>query len=554
MSHNKVALFGAAATIAMFALQSQAAFAAEAETAAGPTAVTEVIVTAQKRQENIQNVGMSIQAATGDKLTQMGIHDTEGLAKIVPGFQFTPTYYGTNVFTIRGVGFQDTSLAGSPTVSVYLDEMPIPFSSLTNGATLDLQRVEVLKGPQGTLFGNNATGGAINYIANKPTDTFQAGADLSYGTFNDTDISGYVSGPVADGLDVRLALRHDESGAWQKSYGPQPSESQGGKDFTNGRFSVSWKPNDRFKALLTVNGWQDKGWDQNGQLFGIAELSPVAPLAPAIANFPLAPHNDQAADWNNCVNTSPYDPIAGQATTLGVPGNEMVATSLKTGPGDTLSGPLESEGAGSVVQAGGQPTTCVPARKNNTYYDFSLRMDYDLGHDLTLTSLTEYQKFNRTAGIDGSGINIQDYQNYQRGKIESAYQEVRLSGKWWNGKGNWIIGANYENDNSWDSFLQTYNGSSASPTVFINPNFGAAGFGSTVGLNQYPITTGNLIPAATAANCAGAAGTTGAVAGISPGCGTVGPAGFLNTALALGPTKPSDLQLTNTFAVYAHGE
>ena len=335
MSHNKVALFGAAATIAMFALQSQAAFAAEAaETSAGPTAVTEVIVTAQKRQENIQNVGMSIQAATGDKLTQMGIHDTESLSKIVPGFQFTPTYYGTNVFTIRGVGFQDTSLAGSPTVTVYLDEMPIPFSALTNGATLDLQRVEVLKGPQGTLYGNNATGGAINYIANKPTDTFQAGADLSYGTFNDTDISGYVSGPVADGLDVRLALRHDESGAWQKSYGPQPSESQGGKDFTNGRFSVLWKPNDRFKALLTLNGWQDKGWDQNGQLFGIAELSTLAPLAPAIANFPLAPHNDQAADWNNCVNTSPYDPIAGQEN-----GTEVATTGTASRSGDTLSCP-----------------------------------------------------------------------------------------------------------------------------------------------------------------------------------------------------------------------
>src|SRR5665213_1835604 len=102
MSYKKVALFSAAATIALFTAQAGSAVAEE--TSAGPTAVTEVIVTAQKRQENIQNVGMSIQAATGDKLTQMGIHDTESLSKIVPGFQFTPTYYGTNVFTIRGVG------------------------------------------------------------------------------------------------------------------------------------------------------------------------------------------------------------------------------------------------------------------------------------------------------------------------------------------------------------------------------------------------------------------------------------------------------------------
>ena len=214
MTYNKAALFGAAASVAFIAMQSGSALAAE--TTAGPSTVTEVIVTAQKRQENIQNVGMSIQAASGDKLVKMGVTDTESLAKIVPGFQFTPTYYGTNVFTIRGIGFQDTSLAGSPTVSVYLDEAPLPFSALTNGATLDVQRVEVLKGPQGTLFGNNATGGAINYVANKPTDTLQYGATLSYGTFNDTDIQGYISGPLMDGLDVRLALRHEVYAAEQK--------------------------------------------------------------------------------------------------------------------------------------------------------------------------------------------------------------------------------------------------------------------------------------------------------------------------------------------------
>jgi outer membrane receptor protein involved in Fe transport len=547
MSHKKVALFSAAATIAICALQSQGAVAAEAAAVSAPATVTEIIVTANKRQENIQNVGMSIQAASGDKLTQMGIHDTESLSKIVPGFQFTPTYYGTNVFTIRGVGFQDTSLAGSPTVSVYLDEAPLPFSALTNGATLDLQRVEVLKGPQGTLFGNNATGGAVNYIANKPTDTFQAGADLSYGTFNDTDMSGYLSGPVMDGLDLRLALRRDSSGAWQKGYGPQSGQSTGGgKDFTNGRFSVLWKPNDKFKALLTLNGWQDKGYNQDGQLFGIAELSELAPLSPSIANYPLAPHNDQAANANNCVNTSPFDPIAGQATTLttnGVRNPGVFGTIPNPGANANPTGPVESEGAGSIVQAGGQPTSCTPARKNNTYFDFTLRTDYDLGHDMTLTTLAQYQKFNRAAGIDGSGMNIQDYQSYQRGKIESAYAEIRLAGKW-NGKGTWIIGANYENDNTWDSFLQTYNASSASPTVFINPNFlagvdsgvlfGHPGTGAPLPQNLFPVTVLE-------------AGPLGPLAGIlgAPG----GP-----TSLALGPTRPEDRQLTNTFAVYASGE
>ena len=132
----------------------------------------ELVVTAQKREESIQDVGMSIQAASGEKLARLGLADTASLQKLAPGFLSTPTASGTQVFTIRGVGFQDTSLAGSPTVSVYQDEMPLPFSALTTGAILDLQRVEVLKGPQGTLFCENAAGGAINYIAIKPSDTF----------------------------------------------------------------------------------------------------------------------------------------------------------------------------------------------------------------------------------------------------------------------------------------------------------------------------------------------------------------------------------------------
>ena len=494
MSRHKLALFGAAATAALFAIQSAPARAAGAAAAAaasaGATTVGEVVVTAEKREESINNVGMSIQAASGATLEKLGIRDTADLQKIVPGFQATPTYYGTTVFTIRGVGFQDTSLAGSPTVSVYTDEAPLPFSALTNGATLDLQRVEVLKGPQGTLFGENATGGAVNYIANKPTDHFDAGINASYGRFNDADIQGYINGPLTDTLDARFAGRINQSGPWQQGYGTQQGQTIGGKDFINGRLSLLWKPTSRFKALLTLDAWQDKGWNQMGQLYGIAELSPLAPLAPAILNYPLAPHNDQAAGWNNCVNNSPFDPIANQQ--LGT----LVANQNPTVPNN----PPESMGPGSVVQAGGQPTSCEPARKDNTYFSGTLRMDYDLGGDMTLTSLTSFQRFSRHAAIDGAGMAIQDYQSIQHGKITSVYQELRLAGKF-NGKGNWLIGGNYEHDSTWDQFLQSYNASSASPTLFAyNANLG------------------------------------------------------VNVSFPLGPTKPTDVQTTDTYAVYAHAE
>jgi outer membrane receptor protein involved in Fe transport len=514
----------APAALSLLALQSGVARAADAPAASAPTAVTEVVVTAQKRQENAQNVGMSIQAASGEQLTKLGITDTSQLQKIVPGFLFTPTPFGTTVFTIRGVGFQDTSLASSPTVSVYVDESPLPYSALTNGALLDLQRVEVLKGPQGTLFGENATGGAINYIANKPTDSFQAGADLSFGRFDDTDLQAFVSGPVAPGLDMRLAVRTEQSGPWQKSYNtnqvntiingqgpdskylPQPPSTAGSKDFWDGRFSVLWTPNDNFKALVTLNGWRDRGETQMAQLFGLAPLSPATPLANSIQHFPLAPHNDQAASWNSCVNVSPFNPIANQA-----------AGTTWSSPPSTGSVP-ESQGPGSVVQDGGQPTDCVGFKKNNTYYSGTLRMDYDLSGDLVLTSLTAYQKFNRTAPIDGSGMNIQDYQSYQRGKISSIYQELRLGGKF-AGKGSWLVGANYEYDSTWDRFIETNAASTANPVAIpfaaLCPVFGAA-FGHTCS------------PAEAAE-----------------------PA-FLQ--LALGATQPQNTQKTTTYAAYANAE
>jgi outer membrane receptor protein involved in Fe transport len=533
MSHKKAVLFGAAATAALFMAQSGVAAAAEAAAApAGSTSVTEVIVTAQKRQENIQNVGMSIQAASGDKLTKLGITDTSQLQKIVPGFLFTPTYYGTVVYTIRGVGFQDTSLAGSPTVSVYLDEAPLPFSTLALGATLDLQRVEVLKGPQGTLFGNNATGGAINYIANKPTDTYQAGFDFSYGRFSDVNAQGYVSGPVADGLDLRLAVQSHTSGAWQKGYGPSegPSsagQSTGGQDFLNGRFSALWKPNDRFKAYFVMNGWQDKSYDQVGQFYGVTPLSPSVAISPGIANYPFAPHNNQAAAWLNCVNSDPFDPITGQefGTTFNA-------------PNANLPGVPESQGTGSVVQAGGQPEHCVPMKRNNNYYSFALRMDYDLGHDLTVTSLTDYQRFTRDQPLDGSGIPYQDYQNIQYGKITSVFQELRLSGKFWGGKGNWIIGGNYEYDSTWDRLLQTYNASTASPTdipfAFLCPVYDPASANNICTSPQSAtiLSGGKAVPNAAydAVNF---------------------PQVFLDT---LGPTQPANRQFTDTWAIYAHGE
>lgn len=179
--------------------------------------IGDIIVTAQKREQSINNVGMSINAASADTLAQRGVSNPEDLVKVVPGLVVTPSLIQTPVYTIRGIGFYDSTLASSPAVTVYVDEVPLVSPLMTLGASLDLERVEVLKGPQGTLFNQNSTGGAINYIAAKPTENLEAGGTFSLERFGKVDATGFVSGPITSNLRARLSGRTVQGGEWQYS-------------------------------------------------------------------------------------------------------------------------------------------------------------------------------------------------------------------------------------------------------------------------------------------------------------------------------------------------
>jgi outer membrane receptor protein involved in Fe transport len=489
----------------LFMLSSALPLAAQ-EAAPAPAddrgGVEEIIVTAQKREQSIDDVGMSIQAATGDQLAELGVTDTTQLDRVVTGFNANVTYYGTAIYTIRGVGFQDTSLAGSPTVSIYIDEMPLQFSAMTSGATLDLQRVEALKGPQGTLFGQNATGGAVNYIANKPTQEFEAGFDVSYGRFNTADISGFVSGPITETVSARVAGRVLRGGPWQKSHtrnaslAPDPfwtangrtygrDAEHGDSEFYNARGSLLWEPSDALSVLFTASGFVDKGDSQMPQLYGISPLNNTSPLIGLVANYPVSPRNNRAADWGPCVNTS------------------------GTGSGVVIDPDpvFDFPGVGDSNTANRLYDNCKAAERDNTFYSTTLRVDYALTDDLTITSLTSWSKFDRDAALESDGTLYQDYESWQTGYLKALFQEVRVSGSV-GGEGNWVVGANYENTSTWDSFLQTYGISSAVPTIVPVP----------------PLT---LIPPF---NWAG-----------------------LN-ATPLGPTNPNNRQTADTFAVFANLE
>jgi iron complex outermembrane receptor protein len=347
-------------------------------------AIEEIIVTAQKREQSINNVGMSITAATGDQLADHGITGPEDLGKIVPGFVYTPSGLQTPVYSIRGIGFYERSLAAAPTVSVYMDQAPLVSPIMTLGSSLDIERVEVLKGPQGTLFGENSTGGAVNYIAAKPTHEFASGASVSAERFGRVDDSGYVSGPITDTLRARLSVRTVEGGAWQQSL-TRPGDTLGNERKLIARLLLDWTPTDRWTVSTTFNGYRDRSDTQALALNRIAPVNPALAI-PALLNAPLAPADAREADWS--------------------PDN--------------------------------------PKHLNNSFWQGSARADYQLTDTVKVTSLSTYSNLETDIWTDNSGTSLQNEDNHEAGFYKSFIQEVRLSGD--GDRVNWVAGANYEHD------------------------------------------------------------------------------------------------------------
>ena len=151
----------------------------------------EVVVTAQKREQGINDVGITLNAFTADQLASFGINRPDDLETMVPGLTVTNQQpAGAPVYTIRGVGFNDFTTSASSTVGIYNDTTNIPYPIMTRGVLFDIARVEVLKGPQGDLYGRNTTAGTINFISNRPTEEFEGGVRLGYDNFSALDIEG----------------------------------------------------------------------------------------------------------------------------------------------------------------------------------------------------------------------------------------------------------------------------------------------------------------------------------------------------------------------------
>src|SRR6202050_4374612 len=154
----------------------------------------EVVVTAQKREQNLQDIGVAVTAIQGNDLRELGVVDTMQLGTALPNLQLNSASggnYGAQL-TIRGVANTDFSPHQESPNSMYMDEVYVSAPDEQGSSMFDMQRVEELRGPQGTLFGRNSTGGLISFITNKPTEQTEGYVDVTYGQFNETRIEGAV--------------------------------------------------------------------------------------------------------------------------------------------------------------------------------------------------------------------------------------------------------------------------------------------------------------------------------------------------------------------------
>ena len=161
----------------------------------------EVVVTAQRRQEAAQSVGIALSVVSGDTLADKGISNVTGLQNALPSLQVEPAFGGGQPqYRIRGVGFLDYTSNNASPIGVSVDDVAFALPIQTAGQLFDIDRIEVLRGPQGTLYGRNTTGGQINFITNRPTAQTHAGFTAEYGSFNAVNAEGFVSGTLVDGL------------------------------------------------------------------------------------------------------------------------------------------------------------------------------------------------------------------------------------------------------------------------------------------------------------------------------------------------------------------
>ena len=322
---------------------------------------------------------------------------------------------GVPQYRIRGVGFLDYTSNNASPIGVSLDDVALALPIQTEGQLFDLDRIEVLRGPQGTLYGRNTTGGEINFISNRPTADTHAGFTAEYGSHNEFKGEGFVSGTIVDGLLGRLSVATDQGGAWQRDR--VSGASLGNQDSYALRGQLQWNPSDAVNVRLNLHLAEDKSDE-----IGLYLIEPYTPYN-AGAGGPVIP-----ADKSRYVTGWSLDPYFAKA----------VGINADSKPG-----------------------------LDNSNDGLDLKADIDFG-GAKLTSITAYNRMIRREYSDWDATQYYDSDEYFHSDLDVFSEELRIAST---GAGpfGWLGGVFYSDQNLTENFYSDFSDSNIGLPVGVKP-------------------------------------------------------------------------------------
>jgi iron complex outermembrane recepter protein len=373
----------------------------------------EITVTARRREESLQSTPIAITAVSGAELLERGETQIDAVSHFAPNVNFS--YAGTSsgsssaaVVFVRGVGQNDFLPTTEPGVGLYVDGV---YYGRTVGAVLDLldlERVEVLRGPQGTLFGRNTVGGAINITSRKPGDQFGGDVRGTVGTDRRRDLFARIDVPLADSFKMGASfLTRNRDGYVHRQDGVE----QGGDDVLGGRLTFLWDVNSSVQALLSVDGVRERENSAPEVLLNVRETGTF----PTFFN-------------NNTFGNGSRDPACAGG---GSPGNPACYND------QFVLGPFFSADTG-------------PSRSDVDSWGSALNVSWDLNEALTLKSITAFRKLDAqlARAPDGSPYDI--FSTRDAFKQDQFSQELQLIAGLWDGRVNIVSGLYYFTEDAED--------------------------------------------------------------------------------------------------------
>jgi iron complex outermembrane recepter protein len=393
-----------------------AAFAAlTTTTAIAAPALEEVVVTAQKRAESVQDVSIAIKAFSEEELNNLNTSSLSELTEFVSGAElFDDRGAGQPTWVIRGVGLADFNSNNTPTAAIYYDEFYLTSNVLGGIGMFDIGGVEVLKGPQGGLYGRNTSGGAVRVNSSRPVvgEEFNGYVSGNYGRWGRAGLEGAIGGPIGETTAFRISASTDQGGGWQDSLATAGDDEHGDRDFSAIRAQFAYEPTASFGLLLKLEGGEDKSETTLGYSRALYDGNTGDYCASAYAGS----HNE-----NDCVTLS----------------NLTNAFALTPGdPGILPSGQRED----------GTKVLSNPINElDNSWEGANLQMNWDLDV-VTLTSITGYLNYenNQTFDYDAQPL-VLFHEDAGDAELTLWSQELRLLSNT-DGPLTWLAGAMYAED------------------------------------------------------------------------------------------------------------